>query len=139
VALTCSVLPSLPLAPQCSITPNSVNSGTPATLTVTTTVPSLATHRSWRVEVVYAAWLPAFGLTLLGAGLTRRTKKSALPAFLFCCWLMTNSALLVGCGSTNNNGGSRGSPGTPPGTYTITVNATSGSLVHSATVTLKVQ
>jgi hypothetical protein len=32
----------------------------------------------------------------------------------------------------------RGTSGTPPGTYTININGTSGNLVHSTTITLYV-
>jgi hypothetical protein len=46
--------------------------------------------------------------------------------------------VLVGiAGCNNSNGG--GNNGTPAGTYTINIAATSGSLVHNTTVTLTVQ
>jgi hypothetical protein len=42
-----------------------------------------------------------------------------------------------GCGSGNGSG-SGGNPGTPADSYTVTVTAISGSLTHTASVTLTV-
>ncbi len=43
-------------------------------------------------------------------------------------------AFLAGCSETEPK-----KPGTPPGTYTIAVNATSGNLVRQTTLTLTVK
>jgi hypothetical protein len=122
VALTCSVSPLPDLAPQCSINPSSANPNTPATLTVTTTAPNLAGHPSGNPGSLFAASLPALDLTLLGVGLIpRRTRKpELLLSVLFSCYVLTSSALLVGCGGSNNS--SKQSAGTPPGSYTIMLN-----------------
>ena len=46
---------------------------------------------------------------------------------------------LISCGGgLQGNGGGSGSPGTPAGTYTITVTATCGSVAHTAQVSLTV-
>jgi len=47
----------------------------------------------------------------------------------------------LGCGghSQSGGGGGGGNPGTTPGTYTITVTGTAGSLTEQATLTLSVQ
>jgi hypothetical protein len=42
-----------------------------------------------------------------------------------------------GCGGGNSGSvGPPSKPGTPPGSYTLTVSASAGSLTHTATVTL---
>ncbi len=137
VALTCAVSPTPQLAPQCSISPSSVNPGTPATLSVTTTGPQAGLASPWgRAELFYALWLPVCGLTLMGMVFTAQRKKTRLLGMLCCVPLFAALLLLPACGGSS--GGSHGSSGTPPGTYTISVTGTSGT-THSTTVTLKVQ
>jgi hypothetical protein len=48
---------------------------------------------------------------------------------------------LISCGgggSSGGGGGGGGNPGTPPGTYSITLSGASGSTTHAITITLKV-
>jgi hypothetical protein len=81
-------------------------------------------------------WLTALGLTVVLAQKSRRAGGSGLratPAFLMLCTL-----LIAGCGSAAVTQPPNPT-GTPAGTYTITVTATSGSAVRSTTVTLIVQ
>jgi len=75
----------------------------------------------------YAAWLPVLSLLVGGTSLTRR-KPGRKVRFRLMCLLLAGSVFQMACG-----GGSvrTGSPGTPAGTYTIVVTATSGSLQHS--------
>jgi uncharacterized repeat protein (TIGR01451 family) len=139
VALTCSVSPSPLLAPQCSITPNSVDPGTPATLTVTTTAPRMAlASPSWRSSWFYAMWLPMIGLGLISIG-SRGGQKRWPFAFLFCSLLFAGTLFQGGCGGGGNDNGSHGSGGTTAGNYTITIAGTSGPLQHSTSVMLTVQ
>jgi FG-GAP-like repeat len=137
VALTCSVSPKPQLAPQCSISPSSVTPGTPATLTVTTTGPQAGLASPWgRSELFYALWLPVCGLTLVRTVFGARRKQRRLLGMLSCVSLFAALLLLPACGGSS--GGSHGSSGTPPGTYTISVTGTSG-VTHATAVTLKVQ
>jgi hypothetical protein len=83
----------------------------------------------------FATWLPISGLALLGTGLTSRKKK--LWGFLLGCLLFSGLIFLAACGASSSSGGG-GQPGTPAGTYAITVTGTSGSLTHLQTLTLSV-
>ena len=86
-------------------------------------------------------WLLAFVLTLALASLSlakfgRRNVRRLIPAGALAL-LLVSAGYLSGCAGgfpelSKNTG-------TPAGTYTITVTATSGSDVHSTTVTLIVQ
>ena len=58
------VQPSPPLAQQCSVSPNSVAPGTPATLTIKNDCSTMAqASPSGRSALLYALWIPVFGLT----------------------------------------------------------------------------
>jgi hypothetical protein len=140
VKLTCS---GLPAHTSCGLSPNAVTPGgstATSTLTITTTatVAQVAPIRPSRSAPLYAVWIQLQGIGLLGIilaapkGLTRRPRALFLP-FLLAAALV----FLIGCGGT----GIVQTPqtGTTPGTYTITVTGTSGSLQHSMPVALIVQ
>ncbi len=137
VSLTCSLSPKPEHAPQCSISPSSVTPGTPATLTVTTTGSQAGLASPWgRAGLFYALWLPVCGLTLVRMVFPAQRKQRRLLGMLSCVSLFAALLLLPACGGSS--GGSHGSSGTPPGTYTISVTGTSG-VMHATAVTLKVQ
>jgi hypothetical protein len=140
VSLTCSVQPSPAHAPQCSLNPNSIAPGTPATLTIATTAPTAAQGRPFAnpSRPFNALWLPIAGLALAGISFgSRRKKKTKLAGFLLCSLLVAGLVFQAACGG--GGGGNGGGGGTPPDSYTITITGKSGSLDHSTTVTLKVQ
>jgi len=66
-----------------------------------------------------------------------RKKKTALPLAIVLILLGMFAA--CGGGSSGGNGTGAGHPGTPPGNYTITVNAAVGSVTRSVQVALTVQ
>jgi hypothetical protein len=72
-----------------------------------------------------------FAAGLLGLGNRRRLPVLATPIIILAC------ASWIGCGGGGSS--SHTTPGTPAGTYTATVTATSGSLNHNMTLTVVVQ
>ena len=141
VSLTCSVSPSPQLAPQCSVTPSSVIPGTPATLTVTTTAPTMALSTPLgRSCVFYAFSLLLFGVTSIKIKFgSARARDRKLLVLLFAALLVTGLVFQAACGGGSSGGSHGGSIGTPAGNYTITVAGTSGSLHQTASVSLTVQ
>ncbi|HEX7962511.1 MAG TPA: hypothetical protein VF493_21545, partial [Terriglobales bacterium] len=141
VALSCSA--GLPQATTCTFSqPNPTLSGavTPVTLTIGTRLSQVNAMNSTIPLQIYAAIFPVFGVVLMGiGGMSNLRRKKLLVLGLFVFGL---TVFAVGCG-----GGAHSPPittpppttGTPTGTFTITVAATSGSVQHSTQVTLAVQ
>jgi hypothetical protein len=137
VSLSCSTIsPSVTPAPACSFSPGSVTNGSgTATLTVSTTAPhSLSGMSASRQRPRGLGWMATGGLVMVGvlwfgAPWRRRVAGASLMVLLF-------FAAGTGCGG---GGGKTG--GTPAGSYTVTVSATSTSpqLSRTTNLTLKVQ
>ena len=84
----------------------------------------------------FALWL---GLLFVLALTTIAIKKSGRKLFaelVIDVILILVMSALVACGG---GGGGSKNPGTPAGTYTVTVTGSSNQLQHSTTVTLNVQ
>jgi len=142
VTLTCMIATSAVPAPTCASNPVTV-SGSPAqaTLTVSTTAPHASSLSSSRTKL-YAMFLPLAGMTLLGA-VFQSSRKKKLIGLLMISLLVLGLLMLPGCGSSASSSGGGGggtTGGTPAGTYTVTVTASSGSLsTQPITFTLVVQ
>ncbi len=138
IALGCS---NLPARASCSFSPSSVTPGTSSatsTLTVSTTANSMSPRLPLKPP---APWWPvtiALGTSVVALIFLRRSRR-ALSASLAVLFL----ALAVACGGGGSSSSSTPPPpalgGTPPGSYSITISGTSGTLVHNATATLVVQ
>jgi len=148
LTFACSVSPSPAQAPQCSVT---ATSGTPATITVTTSGASARANLPSGLSLAYA--LPLLGLVgivslgskqsskLISKQISKKiSKKTRINTILLSSMLCLGAASLVACGGGSSSIGNRG---TPAGAYTITVTATSGaatgSLVRSTSTMLQVQ
>src|SRR5450432_1002976 len=140
VELSCS---GLPAQTSCSLSPNAVTPGgstATSTLSITTTasVAQAESTRTARRAPIYAVWVQLQAAGLLGvlfATPKRRTKKTR--AIVLRLLLSGALVFMIGCGGT----GILPTPqtGTTPGTYTITIAGTSGSLHHSIPLTLTIQ
>jgi len=106
------------------------NSG-PVNVTLTVNLPATASLRSREAPFADGTFAIALGLILIP--FTGRLSRSSRS--LFC--LVAMACLLVGLSGCGGKG-SGSTTSTPPGTYTLTVSATSGVLKHSTTFTLTV-
>jgi hypothetical protein len=133
VSFSCSKLPALA---TCSFNPTQVGSGSEnsaVTFTLATTAPVAAAR-----NIAVATFFLGFPLAAL-VGLNRRTllnlRRCALATLLL---IFIVGLLSCGGGLQGNGGGGSGSPGTPAGTYTITVTAICGAVTHTAQISLTV-
>ena len=137
VSLGCAIAPAATPAPTCTLSTSSVqfNGGAAQTVTVTagTTAPvsTMAARNANRTGFSTAS-MPLLVLVGLLA-LRRRKTLSVLGALLIVAALTP----LIGCSGMSSH--SQTAPGTPSGTYTITVTATSGTLTHNAVLQVIVQ
>ncbi len=142
VGLSCSITPAAASnPPTCSVPASITISGTTAetvSLTVNTTA-ATALNKQLRL------FWPSAGGTVLACILlfgipARRRKWRTLPGLLLLLIALTGGVL--SCGGNNasgGGGGGGGNPGTPAGSYTITVAGISGSTTATGTVALSVQ
>ena len=137
VSLACAVSGGGTPAPTCLLSPASISPGATSTLTVNTTA-NTASNSPQSTGLFYALLLPIGGMTLLGAGFTSRRKK--LVGILLICMVIAGFVFMMACGGSSSSTHTGGGGGTPPGTYTVTVTGTSGTLApQTATFTVTVQ
>jgi uncharacterized repeat protein (TIGR03803 family) len=134
---TCSILPT-------SVTPNGINSAG-VNITVTTTAATGVPQRPGAPP--FPRYLPAsLLLDLLAILLMSALYKTHRPAWstkpmylaLSATALFLLVALTSSCGGSQNSGPPPIVPGTPSGTYTLTVTGASGNLTHFVNLTLNV-
>jgi hypothetical protein len=136
VSFSCS---GLPVESTCAFSPSKIAAGsgeTPVTFSISTTAPVLAQQKSNHARrlIFYCSLLPILGVLLASAG--RCTRRRAGLALLLV--IVIGEIACGGGSSASSNSSGSGQPGTPPGTYTVTVTATMGSQTNSAPVQLTV-
>jgi len=131
VSYTCTGLPS---ESTCQFLPSSSTTATAVTLNIQTTAPTARLEHG--SKIFYAALLPG----LLGIAFTfgSRRRPTALVRMVTLIAILGFSTMwIASCGGSNGGGG--GNKGTPPGSYPMTVNATtSGGPSSSINFTLQV-
>jgi hypothetical protein len=137
VTFTCGNLPS---KSSCNFNPATLPGTGTTTVTVSTTAQTVAMSVPHIRPTYLASWMfggaPLIGLFVIG-GVSRRRRNLCLGIFLFGVL-----ATCFGCGGGSGGGGGGGGgpiPGTPAGTYQITITATSNGLSHQSIFTLTVQ
>ncbi len=143
ISLTCSAgLPGGNPPSTCSFstTPVTLQGTSPSQVTLTI---STSPRTTTTVELLpksgpfYAVWLPIAGLAFLGVGVRGRVnRKGRIVSGLLFLILMTLVALQPACGGHSST---TTTTGTPAGTYTVTVSATSGTFSQTTPITLVVQ
>jgi len=141
INLSCGGLPE---DATCSFTPAAVNAGSSTKLVITTKASQTAALRATPARgsaALLALWMHlgsmgAFGLFFLGGADGKKRAKSVL--FLLAILLLVGFAASCGGSST---GGSKTTtvPGTPTGSYHVTVIGSAGTMTHATSVTLTVQ
>jgi hypothetical protein len=138
ITLSCSGLPS---GAACQFSPSSVTAAgspttTPATITVTTMPPGVAMlqspQHSHRSSWLALAGFTLFSVVLIGTSGKRRSFQFLLATLAFIMFA-------PGCASGGGSHPPPPNPGTPVGTYTVAITATSGSTKSSTGFTLVVQ
>lgn len=140
VSLTCSVSPPATPAPICSAPASVIISGssaTPVTVTISTTATGSAgggPSATPASGIGLFAWAMTLGVLGLFSVVRRRRMAVSAATIVLAC------IALPGCGgSSSSTPPSTGSKGTPAGTYTATITATSGTLSHQISLTVIVQ
>ena len=137
VSLTCG---TTPVGASCGFSPATLTFNGPgpqsSTLNLTTTArpPTTISSAKWRGPF-YALWLIAPGMALIGLGGKKRRRNRLLGLLV----LLTLFAFIVPLPACSKAKQQPVVSGTPAGTYTLTVTATSGSFTQSVGFSLTVQ
>jgi hypothetical protein len=140
VQLACS---GAPAKTTCTLSKSSVtldeSSPAPVTVTVITTAQTVAALSSSPLpKTTFSGsflWACAGFAPIAGLLLIKKRRLAAVAGVTVLAWTLVS----CGGGSTTGTGGGGGTiPGTPPGTYTLSVSGTAGSLEHTSTITLTV-
>ncbi len=137
ITFTCGGLPSEATCSSASATGKGPNTVVNTNITVTTTAAHTtmlqSNQRRYYYAVIFGGGMPLAGILLLAS--PKRRRWSALLGLVVVALLVTVPA----CGGGGGTPVHQQDPGTPAGTYAITVTAASGSLSAQGGFTLTVQ
>jgi hypothetical protein len=129
ISLACSVQPTGPSAPTCSLSANSVTPQPNGSGTATLTISAAS---ATAVGFMRSAWLLAPVLALIGFGAWSGRHKKKLTRSVTISILFAGLLFEIACG-----GGSNAKP--PAQSYTVTITGSSTFNQHSTSVTLDIQ
>jgi hypothetical protein len=138
-AVNFSCSSGLPALATCLFNPMTLTGAGSTTLTITTaastaTPPASGLSAYWRATSGIFG-LPAAAVLLVGGLAAGKQRRSSFTLVA----LLALTAGITSCGGGGGSSNATQSPGTPAGTSTVTITATSGGKNHTATVTLVVQ
>lgn len=141
VNLSCTISPTAASDPATCSLPQSVTiSGSLAQTTTLTVNTTAATSALNHVRKLF--WPPLGGAALACILLvdipTRRRRWQRMLGIVVLLVSVTCTVVACGGGANGGGGGGGGNAGTTPGTYTITITGTSGSITQTGTVVLTV-
>jgi hypothetical protein len=132
----------LPKESSCTFSPPSVTGGGSTQLTISTMGPHIVAA-SGGLSTGFPAGLAAVGgFALAGicfSGVVRKRRCGAIVVATVAGALLLTAVGCGGSGGGSSSPPSQTDPGTPAGSYTITVTATSGSTTHTSSFLLLVQ
>lgn len=141
INFTCGNLPSEAGCSTASATGQGPNTVVSTTIYVTTTAPTTTTLNSTQhgryYAVLLAAGLPLMGIFFVAA--PRRRRPGIACALMVFALLVVMPACGGGGGGSSSTPPPKQDPGTPAGTYTVTVTGTAGTMAQSAQFTLVVK
>jgi len=137
VNLSCAITPVVSPAPSCALSTSSLQLNNSGTQQVTVTVgTSTAAAASTLTALPPGTWALAMLWMFLGTMSVWLWSRKCRPAFA--AILAFGLLFCPGCGGGGSSGTNPGS-GTPAGTYTVAITATSGPLSHTVNLQLVVQ
>ena len=138
VTLSCGTVPSQSSCTFTNPTITNLSNGPQSrVLEVATTARVTTTAGRWRNPgPFYALWFPVSGLALVGAGIGKTSGKRRAWMGVTLAGFFTLVLFQAACGS---NSTTTTTTGTPAGTYSIPVNAVSGSVTRTTSITIVVQ
>ncbi len=138
ITLTCS---GAPAQATCNITPSSVTPNGTATSSVAIAISTTAhSFLIPRLQVPPTTWLRLLLVTVVCAFLLFVYKQPRRQLAVLCSLALAALVLAIGgcAGMVSGTTPPPGNTGTPTGNYTVTVNATSGSVSHAMSLSLRV-